>query len=57
MPEYHGLNDSIEGKKIICIFEERPSYGIEKQSKRQQVAIKGNPASASLSRVWEYKKT
>ena len=56
MPEYHSLDDAIEGKKIICSFEDRPTYGVEKESKREQAAIKGNPATATLSQVWEYKK-
>ena len=57
MPKYHALYDAIEGRKIVCVFEDRPSYGIHKESQRQQVAIKGNPATATLSQVWEYKKT
>ena len=56
MPQYHSISDSIEGKKIICVFEERPSFGIEKESKRQQVAIKGNPATATVSKIFEYKQ-
>ena len=56
MPQYASLSDSIEGKKLICVFEDRPSFGIEKQSKRQQIAIRGNPATATVSKVFEYKK-
>jgi len=57
MPNYVTENDAIEGKKIYCTFEERPSTGIEKTSKRQQVVITGNPASANIMQVWEYKQT
>jgi hypothetical protein len=56
MPKYVAENEAIEGKKIFCTFEHRPSFGIEKESKRQQVAIKGNPATATLTQIWEYKK-
>jgi hypothetical protein len=56
MTDYHAFDDAIEGRKIICVFEDRPFFGIEKESKRQQVAIRGNPATAILSQVWQYKK-
>jgi hypothetical protein len=56
MPEYVMENDAIEGKRILCCFEYRPSYGVEKESKRQQITIIGNPATAVLWKVWEYKK-
>jgi len=46
--------DAIEGRKIICTFEERPSMGTEKGTRRPQSTIKGNPASATLSKVWKY---
>lgn len=56
MPKYSVENEAIEGKKILCTFERRPSFGTEKNSKRQQVAITGNPATAVLTQIWEYKK-
>lgn len=54
MPKYIAENEAIEGKKILCTFERRPSCGIEKESKRQQIAITGNPATAVLTQIWEY---
>jgi hypothetical protein len=55
MPNYVFENEAIEGKKILCTFERRPSIGIEKESKRQQITIIGNPASATLTQILEYK--
>jgi len=56
MPEYHAENEAIEGKKIFCTFEHKPSRGIEKVTKREQITIAGNPATAILTQIWEYKK-
>lgn len=55
MPKYTAENEAIEGKKILCTFKERPSYGIEKETERNQITIAGNPATATLTEVWEYK--
>jgi hypothetical protein len=52
MPNYITENDAIEGKKIYCTFEKRPSIGIEKTTKRQQIVITGNPASANIMQVY-----
>jgi hypothetical protein len=56
MPKYVAENEAIEGKKIFCTFEHRPSFGTEKTSKRQQITIIGNPATATLTQIWEYKQ-
>ncbi len=56
MPTYHAEKEAIEGKKIYCTFEQRPSIGVEKASKRQQITITGNPATATLTQIWEYKQ-
>jgi hypothetical protein len=56
MPNYVTENDAIEGRRILCCFEDRPSRGIEKNSQRQQITVTGNPATANLSKVWEYRK-
>jgi hypothetical protein len=53
MPKYVAENEAIEGKKIYCTFERRPSCSLEKE--RQQVAITGNPATATLMEVWKYR--
>ena len=57
MTKYTTENEAIEGKKILCVFEQRPTYGIDKNTKRQSVAITGNPATALVHQVWQYKKT
>ena len=56
MPKYVAENEAIEGETIFCTFEHRALFGTEKTSKRQQVTITGNPASATVTQVWEYKK-
>ena len=55
MSEYYRSGDSIEGKEILCVFEHRPSYGVEKNTGRQQVSIRGNPAIAIINKVWKYR--
>jgi hypothetical protein len=55
MPKYVAENEAIEGRRILCTFERRPSYGIERENQRQQITITGNPATATMSLVWEYK--
>jgi len=57
MPKYVAESEAIEGRKILCTFERRPSYGTEKGSRRQEITITGNPATATLTQVWEYKQT
>jgi hypothetical protein len=57
MPKYVAENEAIEGRRILCSFERRPSYAIEKESQRQQITITGNPATATLDQVWEYRQT
>jgi hypothetical protein len=56
MTTYVAENEAIEGKEILCVFEHRPSFRIEKASKRQQITTTGNPATATLAQVWEYKQ-
>ena len=55
MPKYVAENEAIEGRKIFCTFERRPSYGLEKE--RRTIAITGNPATATLIQIWEYKES
>jgi len=55
MPNYVSENDAIEGRRILCCFEDRSSHGVEKNSQRQQITVTGNPATANLSKVWKYK--
>jgi len=54
MPKYTKEGEAIEGRKILCIFEERPSLGIEKATGRQQITITGNPATATVTKAWKY---
>jgi len=55
MPKYTKEGEAIEGQRIFCTFEARPSYGIEKATGRQTITITGNPASAMVDKVWKYK--
>jgi hypothetical protein len=54
--KYTNEGEAIEGHRILCTFEDRPSYGIEKTTGRQQITITGNPATASIDRIWKYKE-
>lgn len=55
MPKYTKEGEMIEGKTILCIFELRPSFGIQKGTGRQTATITGNPAVATIKKVWKYK--
>ena len=57
LPKYVKELEAIEGKQILCTFEHRPSIGIDKGTGRQQIGIAGNPATASVDKVWKYNKT
>lgn len=48
--------EAIEGKKILCFFEARPSFAEDQTSKRKTSTITGNPAVAVLKQIWKYKK-
>jgi len=54
LPEYVLEAEAIEGDRIYCEFEDRPSFGIEKKTKRSNATITGNPAVASILKVWKY---
>jgi hypothetical protein len=56
MPTYTKEGEAIEGQKIFCTFEARPSFGIEKATGRQTITTTGNPASATVTKVWKYKE-
>lgn len=55
MAKYTKELEAIEGQKIFCTFKARPSFGIEKATGRQEIAITGNPATATVTKVWKYK--
>jgi len=56
MPKYTREGERIEGRIIFCVFESRPSFGIEKESGRQTTTITGNPAVATVKKVWKYQE-
>lgn len=56
MPKHAKEGEAIEGQKIFCTFRLRPSFGIERVTGRQQIAITGNPATATVTEVWKYKE-
>jgi len=55
LPKYVKEGEAIEGEKIFCTFKLKPSIGTEKETKRQEITITGNPATASIDKVWKYK--
>jgi len=59
MPIYRDLNDTIEGEKIYCVFED--SKGPTRVSTKgkhnaQALSIKGNPAIAVIIKTLRYIK-
>ncbi|MCJ7633650.1 hypothetical protein MUP77_14830 [Candidatus Bathyarchaeota archaeon] len=56
MPKYTSEEDAIQGKKIFCTFEKRPSFSSDETNARQQSSITGNPATATIKVVWKYKE-
>jgi hypothetical protein len=54
MPKYTKEGEAIEGRRIICTFEKRPSLGIVRQTGMQQITVTGNPATATVQQVWQY---
>ena len=54
MPWYFKDNDGIQGEKIYCTFEKSSGKGIisgdKKKDKGQHQSIKGNPATAVITR-------
>lgn len=57
MPKYTREGEAIEGQKIFCTFRARPSFATEEATGRQTTTITGNPASATVDKVWKYKGT
>lgn len=55
MPKYVKEGESIEGKRIYCEFESRPSFGIGENTKRETVTTTGNPAVATIMKTWKLK--
>lgn len=55
MPRYVKEEEAIEGERIYCVFVARPSFGVEKETGRQTSTITGNPAVATIKKVWKYK--
>jgi len=53
MPKYFKKGDAIEGKKILCEFKECPFLDYNNKSRMHKATLRGNPASATISKVWE----
>jgi hypothetical protein len=51
MPAYRGLNDTIIGEKIYCVFErsKKPTViATTGRDRAQAITISGNPATATI---------
>lgn len=59
MPIYRNVNDTLEGKKIYCVFERgtKPSLVSTKgRHNAQRMKIEGNPAIATIIKPLRYIK-
>ena len=57
MPIYLGLNDTIEGEKIYCVFERstKPTaVSTTGRHRAQAITINGNPATAIIVKTLRY---
>ncbi|MFQ6120926.1 MAG: hypothetical protein ACE5KE_13715 [Methanosarcinales archaeon] len=59
MSEYYGLNDTVVGEKIYCVFEKstKPTrISTTGRHNAQSLTIKGNPATATIIKTLRYIK-
>jgi len=57
MGVYAGINDTIKGERIYCVFEKstKPSLlSTQGRHNAQQMTIKGNPAIATILKKLRY---
>ena len=54
MPIYRSPGDAIKGEKIICEFEDRPSF--RDKGNHIESTIQGNLAKAVLVKTWKIKQ-
>ena len=59
MPTYFGLNDSIHGEKVYCVFEKSSKLRLVSTTGRhnaQAITIEGNPAIATIVKTLRFMK-
>jgi hypothetical protein len=57
MPAYYGLNDTIIGERIYCVFERSTKPTMVSTTGRhraQVITISGNPATAIIVKTLRY---
>jgi hypothetical protein len=57
MPTYYGLNDTIIGERIYCVFERstKPTaVSTTGRYRAQAITIRGNPATAIIVKTLRY---
>jgi len=58
MPTHNGLNDTISGERIYCVFEKQPTrptrVSTAGRHNAQAITIKGNPAYAIIIKTMRY---
>ncbi|RJS82458.1 hypothetical protein CW713_05060 [Methanophagales archaeon] len=59
MPVYRGLNDTIEGERIYCVFEKPKKFkpttvSTTGRHRAQAITIAGNPATAIIIKTLRY---
>lgn len=60
MPRYVGYGHAVEAKRLFCTFLDRPfisTESVDDVPDRSKTSIKGNPATAMVDRIWEYKES
>ena len=59
MPTYFGLNDTLHGEKVYCVFEKSSKPRLISTTGRhnaQAVTIEGNPATATIVKPLRFVK-
>ena len=59
MPRYVGFGHAVEAKRLFCTFLKKPFFSTESGEDgpdRAKTSIKGNPATARVDKIWEYKE-
>jgi hypothetical protein len=57
MPIYQGLNDTIIGERIYCVFERSTKPMVASTTGRhraQAITIRGNPATTTIVKTLRY---
>lgn len=54
--KYTAQGEKIQGKELFLTFEHRPQFSFEDKTGQSRVYIRGNPATATIKKVFVYNK-